>query len=75
MMDPPRPLQSFQIAPQCLSPTSTNRVHTLSARFDPKTERHVILWRDVQALFDHQAKYVMANGLMVYFMEGDNFER
>ncbi|KAG0201148.1 Vacuolar protein 8 [Mortierella sp. GBA30] len=65
------PTQAFR---QSIQPGASPapEIH-IDARFDSKTQKHIIRWRDIQQVFDG-AKYVLDGQKVVSFMADDNFE-
>ncbi|KAF9364644.1 hypothetical protein BGX34_000880 [Mortierella sp. NVP85] len=52
---------------------SSSKIITIPARLDPKSGKHIVLWRDVQQIFVN-ARAVLNNGEAVVFLTDDDFE-
>ncbi|KAG0349128.1 hypothetical protein BGZ54_004438, partial [Gamsiella multidivaricata] len=52
---------------------ATLEVISIAARFDKKTDQHVILWKEIQRAFEN-AKRITYNGHLVSFLMDDDFE-
>ncbi|KAG0262289.1 Vacuolar protein 8 [Mortierella polycephala] len=68
-MSTDRSFQAFRVS----GVSSTASAINIATRLDNKTGQHIVLWKDVQRVFEN-AKYITTGTTALSFMTDDNFE-